>query len=92
MDNLNHTCYILSRNSNRCDVCGAPLPNSLGATSSNSKFDKEDIIIALKDIRRLFNNGKSRTADNALRIHENYIKVLDRAIEIVNEYYERGEV
>ena len=32
MNNLNHTCYTLSRNSNRCDVCGAPLPNSLGDT------------------------------------------------------------
>ena len=29
MNDLNHTCYTLSRNSHRCDVCGAPLPNSL---------------------------------------------------------------
>lgn len=29
---ITHTCYTLSRNSNRCDVCGAPLPNNLGVS------------------------------------------------------------
>lgn len=31
MNNLNHTCYTLSRNSNRCDVCGARLPRLIDA-------------------------------------------------------------
>lgn len=29
---ITHTCYTLSRNSDRCDVCGAPLPNNLGGS------------------------------------------------------------
>ena len=31
MNNLNHNCYTLSRNSNRCDVCGARLPRLIDA-------------------------------------------------------------
>ena len=27
-----HTCYTFSRNSDRCDVCGALLPNNLGGS------------------------------------------------------------
>lgn len=42
MDNLKHTCYTLSRNSNRCDVCGAPLPNSLGAKWRGAAYEKEE--------------------------------------------------
>ena len=29
---LTHTCYTSSRNSDRCDICGALLPNNLGGS------------------------------------------------------------
>lgn len=47
----------------------------------------KEVIAYLKSIRTLFEHGKSRTAENALKMHENYIKALDDAIEIVNKYY-----
>lgn len=59
--------------------------NNRPDTISNERT--KEIIIALKDIRTLFDNGKSRTAGNALKIHENYINLLDDAIEIINRYY-----
>lgn len=59
--------------------------NNRPDTISNERT--KEIIDYLKSIRTLFENGKYRTADNALKMHENYIKALDEAIEIINRYY-----
>lgn len=40
MNNLNHTCYTLSRNSNRCDVCGARLPRLIDADALKEAFEE----------------------------------------------------
>ena len=44
---------------------------------------------SLKDIRTFFEHGKYLMADDALKIHENYIEALNGAIEIINKYYSR---
>lgn len=42
MNNLkNHNCYTLSRNSNRCDVCGARLPRLIDADALRKEFERE---------------------------------------------------
>lgn len=61
--------------------------NNRPDTISNERM--KEVIAYLKSIRTLFEHGKSRTAENALKMHENYIKALDDAIEIINKYYSR---
>lgn len=60
---------------------------------AKNEFDTKETINSLKDIQTFFEHSKYRTvmSDDALRIHENYTKALDRAIEIINKYYERCE-
>ena len=61
--------------------------NNRPDTISNERA--KEIIDYLKSIRTLFENGKYLMADDALKIHENYIEALDRVIEIINKYYSR---
>lgn len=62
MNNLNHTCYTLSRNSNRCDVCGARLPRLIDADALRKEFEREG---ELNPCDRLFWGKVLSVIDNA---------------------------
>ena len=60
MNNLNHNCYTLSRNSNRCDVCGARLPRLIDADALkkvlNEIFETVEVV-TFDDINAIIDNA-----------------------------------